>query len=120
MQYDLRVPSKKIVPKKTPLMNRDQPRQQRASGGALEFRRIVGWTNSRTGGVPDMMAGFNSEATNTFGGVTGLRRPNKIQYVTDAKIDRVHRAGPVRQRHAQGADARAGASRTSCRCRRPR
>jgi hypothetical protein len=86
MQYDLRVPSKKIVPKQTPLVNRIS-RDNSGRGGALEFRRIVGWTNSRTGGVADMMAGFNSEATgNTFGGVTGLRRPNKIQYVTDAKI----------------------------------
>jgi hypothetical protein len=86
MQYDLRIPSKKIVPKKTPLIN-EINRDNTGKGGALEFRRILGWSNSRTGGVPDLMAGFNSETTtNTFGGVTGLRRPNKISYATDSKM----------------------------------
>lgn len=86
MQYDLMAPSKKLVPRQTPLINTIN-RDNSGKGGAAEFRRILGWSNSRTGGVADLLAGFNSESTtNTFGGVAGLRRPNKITYATDAKI----------------------------------
>lgn len=86
MQYDLIAPSKKIVPRETPLINQLN-RDNTGRGGALEFRRVLGWSNSRTGGVADLMAGFSSEAVSTtFGGVTGLRRPQKISYATDAKL----------------------------------
>jgi len=86
MQYDLQAPAKKIVPRETPLINQ-MTRDNSGVGGACEFRRILGWSNSRTGGVADLMAGFNSESTTTtFGGVTGLRRPQKITYATDAKM----------------------------------
>lgn len=86
MLYDLEAPSKKVVPRQTPIRNRTA-RNNTGVGGAHEFRRITGWSNSRTGGVPDLMAGFNSETTTTtFGGVTGLRRPQKITYATDSKM----------------------------------
>lgn len=86
MQYDLQAPAKKMVPRETPLINQ-LTRDNTGVGGACEFRRILGWSNSRTGGVADLMAGFNSESTTTtFGGVTGLRRPQKITYATDSKM----------------------------------
>lgn len=86
MLYNLETPSKKMVPRQTPLRNRT-PRNNTGVGGGHEFRRILGWSNSRTGGIADLMAGFNSESVSTtFGGVTGLRRPQKISYATDSKL----------------------------------
>lgn len=83
--YDLEAPAKLIVPRVTPLRN-SLSRNNTGKGNAREFRRITGWTNSSTGGVADAMAFFNSESTtNTFGGVSGLRRPNKISYASDTK-----------------------------------
>jgi hypothetical protein len=83
--YDLEAPAKLIVPRVTPLRN-SLPRNNSGKGNAREFRRITGWTNSGTGGIADAMAFFNSESvSNTFGGVTGLRRPNKITYASDTK-----------------------------------
>lgn len=82
--YDLEAPAKLLVPRQTPIRN-SLPRSK-GVGTARQFRRITGWSNSRTGGVPDVMAFFASETTtNTFGGVTGLRRPNKITYASDSK-----------------------------------
>jgi hypothetical protein len=82
--YDLEAPAKLLVPRQTPLRN-SLPRQK-GVGTARQFRRITGWSNSRTGGVADVSAFFASETTtNTFGGVTGLRRPNKITYASDSK-----------------------------------
>lgn len=83
--YDLEAPAKLLVPRQTPLRN-SLPRQK-GVGTAREFRRITGWSNSRTGGVADQSAFFASETTtNTFGGVAGLRRPNKITYASDTKV----------------------------------
>lgn len=82
--YDLEAPAKLLVPRQTPLRN-SLPRQK-GVGTSRQFRRITGWSNSRTGGVADVSAFFASETTtNTFGGVTGLRRPNKITYASDSK-----------------------------------
>jgi len=82
--YDLEAPAKLLVPRQTPLRN-SLPRQK-GVGTSRQFRRITGWSNSRTGGVADASAFFASETTtNTFGGVTGLRRPNKITYASDSK-----------------------------------
>ncbi|RMI47600.1 hypothetical protein EBO15_01480 [Actinomadura harenae] len=82
--YDLEAPAKLLVPRMTPLRN-SIPRGK-GVGTARQFRRILGWTNSSTGGVSDAMAFMNSETiTNTFGGVSGLRRGNKITYASDSK-----------------------------------
>lgn len=82
--YDLEAPAKLLVPRQTPLRN-SIPRSK-GVGTARQFRRILGWSNSRTGGVADTLAFFASESTtNTFGGVSGLRRPNKITYASDSK-----------------------------------
>jgi len=52
-------------------------------GQAYEFRRILGVTNSNTGGVPNMSTFFNPTGTTAqFGGVT-LNRPSKIEYAAD-------------------------------------
>jgi len=83
--YDLEEGAKLIVPRVTPLRN-SLTRNNSGKGNAREFRRITGWTNSGTGGIADAMAFFDSQSvTNTFGGVTGLRRPNKITYASDTK-----------------------------------
>jgi hypothetical protein len=83
--YDLEAPAKVIVPRVTPLRNRIT-RDNTGKGNAREIRRITGWTNGGVGGVADSMAFFDSQSTtNTFGGVAGLRRPNKITYASDTK-----------------------------------
>ena len=52
-------------------------------GQAYEFRRILGVTNSNTGGVANMSTFFNPTGTSaTFGGVS-LNRPAKISYAAD-------------------------------------
>jgi hypothetical protein len=52
-------------------------------GQAYEFRRILGVSNSNTGGVANMNTFFNpTGASATFGGVT-LNRPSKISYAAD-------------------------------------
>jgi hypothetical protein len=52
-------------------------------GQAYEFRRILGVTNSNTGGVSNMSTFFSSTGTSaTFGGVS-LNRPSKISYAAD-------------------------------------
>lgn len=52
-------------------------------GQAYEFRRILGVTNSNTGGVANMSTFFNPTGTSaTFGGVS-LNRPSKISYAAD-------------------------------------
>jgi len=82
--YDLEAPAKMLVPRQTPVRN-SLPRTK-GVGTARQFKRITGWSNSHTGGVADTMAFFDSQTTtNTFGGVTGLRRPNKITYASDSK-----------------------------------
>jgi hypothetical protein len=87
--YDLEGPAKQLVPRFTPLRN-DIPRQ-RGQGTAREYRRILGYTNTGFGGVPDQTPFFNSEtALNggstaglpTFGGLS-LIRGKKISYAMD-------------------------------------
>jgi hypothetical protein len=100
---DLEAPAKLLVPRETPLVN-SMPRENDGIGSALQYRRILGWSNSGVGGVPDLMPFMASEYpaaqstanlpvfggyANTTGGVTsgglGLRRGQKITYKADAQ-----------------------------------
>lgn len=55
-------------------------------GQAYEFRRILGVTNSNTGGVANMSTFFSPTGnTTTFGGVS-LNRPAKINYAADRQV----------------------------------
>ena len=99
---DLEGPAKLLVPRETPLVN-SMPRENDGIGSALQYRRILGWSNSGVGGMPDLMPFMNSEFpsaqstsnlpqfggyANTTGGVAsgglGLRRGQKITYKADA------------------------------------
>lgn len=101
--YNLEDPSKKLVPRQTPLRNA-VPRDNTGKGSALQFRRILGWTNSNVGGVADQAPFLNSEypqsqgislpqfggQSTSSGGVQGttgvpLRRGQKINYAADSK-----------------------------------
>lgn len=84
--YDLEAPSKKLVPRLTPLRN-EVPRE-RGQGTARQFKRILGWSNSGVGGVPDMSAFMDSQSDTglpTFGTLQ-LRRGQKIAYASDNKV----------------------------------
>jgi hypothetical protein len=81
--YDLEAPAKLLVPRATPLRNRI-PRT-RGQGTALQTKRILGWSNSGSGGVLDQMAFFSSESASTAFGPVSLRRPSKITYVANDK-----------------------------------
>ena len=79
--YDLDPALSMLVPK-TFILRNSVPRVG-AQGQALEFRRILGVSNSGTGGVSNLNTFFNSNSnTASFGGVT-LNRPNKISYSAD-------------------------------------
>ena len=99
---DLEGPAKLLVPRETPLVN-SMPRENDGIGSALNYKRILGWSNSGVGGVPDLMPFMASEFpssqstsnlpqfggySNTTGGVAsgglGLRRGQKITYTADA------------------------------------
>lgn len=100
---DLEGPGKLLVPRETPILN-EMPRENDGIGSAMQYRRILGWSNSGVGGMPDLMPFMASEFpsaqstsnlpqfggyANTAGGVAsgglGLRRGQKISYVADAK-----------------------------------
>jgi hypothetical protein len=100
---DLEGPAKLLVPRETPLVNA-MPRENDGIGSALQYRRILGWTNSGVGPVADLMPFMASEYpssqstanlpqfggySNTSGGVAsgglGLRRGQKITYKADAQ-----------------------------------
>lgn len=100
--YNLEDPSKKLVPRTTPLRNA-VPRDNTGKGSALQFRRILGWTNANVGGVVDQAPFLNSEFPSSqstsnlpqFGGYStggsvasggiGLRRGQKINYKADSQ-----------------------------------
>jgi len=101
--YDLEAPAKLLVPRQTPLRNA-VPRNNGGKGSAVQFRRILGWTNMNVGGVADQSPFLNSEfpqsqglslpqfggQSTTSGGVQGttgvpLRRGQKINYAADSK-----------------------------------
>jgi hypothetical protein len=100
---DLEGPAKLLVPRETPILN-EMPRENDGIGSAMNYRRILGWSNSGVGGLPDLMPFMASEFpaaqstanlpqfggySNTSGGVAsgglGLRRGQKITYAADAK-----------------------------------
>ena len=79
--YDLDPALSMLVPK-TFILRNQIPRVG-AVGQALEFRRILGVSNSGTGSVSNLNTFFNSNSvTSSYGGVT-LNRPNKINYAAD-------------------------------------
>lgn len=98
---DLDGPAKLLVPRETPILNA-MPRENDGIGSAVQYRRILGWSNSGVGGVPDLMPFMASEYpasqstsnlpqfggyANTTGGQSSglaLRRGQKITYVADA------------------------------------
>ncbi len=101
--YDFEDPAKLLVPRQTPLRNA-VPRNNSGKGSALQFRRILGWTNMNVGGVADQAPFLHSEfptaqgisppqfggQSTTTGGVQGttgvpLRRGQKINYAADSK-----------------------------------
>jgi len=101
--YNLFESAQILVPRQTPLRNA-VPRENNGKGSAIQFRQILGWTNSNTGGVADQAPFLNSEypqaqglslpqfggqATTTGGvyGTTGvpLRRGQKINYAATSK-----------------------------------
>lgn len=83
--YDLEAPAKILVPRFTPLVN-ELPRTK-GQGGAREYRRILGYTNTGMGGIKDQDIFFNSESdsgTPSFGALA-LRRGQKISYAMDVQ-----------------------------------
>lgn len=82
--YDLTAPAKLLVPRNTPLRN-SLPRTK-GIGLACEYRRILGWTNSSTGGVANALPFMDSQVDPgpTFGALQ-LRRGPKISYASDTK-----------------------------------
>jgi len=99
---DLEAPAKLLVPRETPILNA-MPRENDGIGSAVNYKRILGWSNSGVGGVPDLLPFMASEYpssqatnnlpqfggySNTTGGVAsgglGLRRGQKITYAADA------------------------------------
>lgn len=81
--YDLEAPAKLLVPRLTPLRN-ILPRTK-GMGSARQFKRILGWSNSGTGGVADQSAFMNSDSISTSFGGLSLRRGAKITYASDSQ-----------------------------------
>ena len=82
--FDLQDSIEFLVPVMTPLRN-SIPRRK-AQGQAVQIRQITGYSNSRTGGVPNLNTFFNSATnTSTYNGIT-LNRPNTISYSADALV----------------------------------
>ena len=81
--YDLEAPAKLLVPRLTPLRN-IIPRTK-GIGSSRQFKRILGWSNSGTGGVSDQSAFMNSDSIQTSFGSLALRRGAKISYASDTQ-----------------------------------
>jgi len=79
--YDLEPALAMLVPRSFILRNSTS--RIGGIGQAYEFRRILGVTNSNTGGVANMSTFFSGTSVqDTFGAVT-LNRPKKISYAAD-------------------------------------
>lgn len=78
--YDLEAPAKSLVPRQTPLRNRIS--RQRGVGTAHEFKRILGYTGSQTGGVGLVHPAQGETDTVAFG-PQSYRRGKKISYAGD-------------------------------------
>lgn len=79
--YDLEEPAKMLVPRFTPFRN--DVTREKGQGTGRQFKRILGITNSGTGGVPDLSPFMNSETVQTSFGSLALRRGQKISYSAD-------------------------------------
>ena len=81
--YDLDPALAMLVPRNFTLRN-STPRIG-GIGQAFEFRRILGVSNSGTGGVANLNTFFATGVTDTFGAAT-LNRPKKIAYAADRQV----------------------------------
>ena len=73
-----------LVPRS--LIHRNSTARITSMGEAHEYRRILGVTNSGTGGVANKSISFSSATvSDTFGNVT-LNRPKKISYAADRVV----------------------------------
>jgi hypothetical protein len=73
-----------LVPRS--LIHRNSTARITSQGEAHEYRRILGVTNSGTGGVANRSISFSSASvSDTFGSVT-LNRPKKISYSADRVV----------------------------------
>jgi hypothetical protein len=87
VQYDLEAPAKLLAPRPTPLRNRI-PRV-RGQGLNRQFKRILGFSGTGTGGAAGgpINPGINESTTNTFGpGNIAYSRGPKIAYAADDVI----------------------------------
>jgi hypothetical protein len=75
--FDLQAPAQMLAPHQTPLRNRI-PRK-RGIGTSHRFKSITGFSNSGTGGLPNLWPGITETGTNTVAGQT-LRRGPVISY----------------------------------------
>jgi len=81
--YDLDPALAMLVPRNFTLRN-STPRIG-GIGQAFEFRRILGVSNSGSGGVANMNTFFATGVSDTFGAAT-LNRPKKIAYAADRQV----------------------------------
>lgn len=85
--YDLAAPALLLAPRPTPLRNRIA--RERGQGLNHQFKRVLGFSGTQTGGAAGapMRHGINETTTNTFGpGNIAWARGPKIQYATDEKF----------------------------------
>lgn len=81
--YDLDPALAMLVPRNFTLRN-STPRIG-GNGQAFEFRRILGVSNSGSGGVANLNTFFATGVSDTFGAAT-LNRPKKIDYRADRQV----------------------------------
>jgi hypothetical protein len=78
--YDLLPVVQLLVNRKTPLVDRIPTGP--AEGTAHHYDQVTGWSNSGQGGVPNLLAGLNSDSVSTAFGPISLRRGVQITYAT--------------------------------------
>ena len=84
--YDLDSALAMLVPRS--FVVRNQIARTKGIGQAAEYRRILGVSNSGTGGVSNLSTFFTSQTASTAfgGGAINLQRPGKISYAADRQI----------------------------------
>ena len=84
--YDLDSALAMLVPRS--FVVRNQIARTKGIGQAAEYRRILGVSNSGTGGVSNLSTFFTSQTASTAfgGGAVNLQRPGKISYAADRQI----------------------------------
>ena len=78
--YDLLPVVQLLVNRKTPLVDRIPTGP--AEGTAHHYDQVTGWSNAGQGGVPNLLAGLNSDSISTAFGPVSLRRGVQIAYAT--------------------------------------